>query len=692
MSTTTTMMMPATKLTTTAPPRPSMSSTSTHSGTTSSTTMNFKTASGAQNAAPPSPLPTPTTRVRFDAECVLIPDAPAAKHRPRLVTKSYSLPLWRRRANSEDDGEQRVIKVALPSFSKKSTSQSRERNPSRSPPPPTSIPSCLRPPTALTPPTLSLTIPSTSSPIERGTLPPPPSPQPIRAPTPPPFTTILAVYTSAPISATVSTPHTAGLQPRTVPLRACCPECVSNTDAKEENFSRSAERVRRRGGESSLFAAARAGGFLSPLDDEEGRRLISGTGLVEVNRLVAALEERRSRSPSPCPSPSPTATGRASPSLLGAALGRAMEAGGEPYGELLSVDASDSGQGSSGRGSPLLSLGIAVDEVDKERRRRSADCRVIVLDEEDGYRYEQSPHISISTSPTRTSPTCRRPPSRPIAAYADDDDADLFPLPSASSSRAGTPATSPAGSDTSVHRLVNVKGSPRAAGLLPAALAGARAGSGSGTPYSREGVQEGMRCRSRSEAVCVALGSGPGRGRKEQQEEDGEDGWVEVESSDREKSLPIIPPLAVSVLAAGPYSPALAPRVTKQQASLAAAAAAGHGQGHLRVSSAPEATESVLTTSVSAPSTTTVPPKSTPAALSSSTPTSTPPPVQRSTSLQRTVSLGRTRSRSASDKDKDKGGNGKTGHGGHGAFGALVGVLKGVTSMSGPVAGAGVAV
>ncbi|KAJ7606012.1 hypothetical protein FB45DRAFT_1012233 [Roridomyces roridus] len=212
---------------------------------------------------------------------------------------------------------------------------------------------------------------------------------------------------------------------------------------------------------------------------------------------------------------------------------------------------------------------------------------------------------------------------------SDDDDADLFPLPSASSS---TPATSPAGSDTSVHRLVNVKGSPRAPGLLPAALAGARAGSGSGTPYSREGVQEGMRCRSRSEAVCVALGSGAGRGRREQQEEDGEDGWVEVASSDQEKPLPIIPPLAASVLAAGPYSPALAPRVTTQQASLAAAA--GHGQGHLRVSSAPEATESVLSTS---PSTSTLPLKPTPAAVSS---TRAPSP---SAGLGRVPRLTRTR-------------------------------------------------
>jgi hypothetical protein len=50
--------------------------------------------------------------VRFDAECVLIPDlgAGAGSKRPRMVTKSYSLPLWKKSSKEEDV----VLKVALP--------------------------------------------------------------------------------------------------------------------------------------------------------------------------------------------------------------------------------------------------------------------------------------------------------------------------------------------------------------------------------------------------------------------------------------------------------------------------------------------------------------------------------------------------------------------------------------------------
>ncbi|KAJ6569073.1 hypothetical protein B0H19DRAFT_690534 [Mycena capillaripes] len=222
-----------------------------------------------------------------------------------------------------------------------------------------------------------------------------------------------------------------------VPLRACCPECAANAkmDVAEEAFSRGALRVRRRAaafgpgpaslvgmGESSLVEAARRGGFLeaeysptSPYstsayaaahagsgsgsggEEEEGNKLMSGTGLTEVNRLVAELERRRSASATPVGTPplSPVYStgGRASPSLLGPALARL--AGGEggvggvghAYGDRLTPGSTHgSAHGSrhgtppyagSGRASPLLPLvpvlplGIAVDEVDKERRRRS---------------------------------------------------------------------------------------------------------------------------------------------------------------------------------------------------------------------------------------------------------------------------------------------------------------------------------
>lgn len=40
------------------------------------------------------------SRVHFDDTCVLIPDPVVQSRMPRLVKKSYSLPLWRRRSNS----------------------------------------------------------------------------------------------------------------------------------------------------------------------------------------------------------------------------------------------------------------------------------------------------------------------------------------------------------------------------------------------------------------------------------------------------------------------------------------------------------------------------------------------------------------------------------------------------------------
>ncbi|KAJ7030230.1 hypothetical protein C8F04DRAFT_1114424, partial [Mycena alexandri] len=67
----------------------------------------------------------PTARVRFDASCILIPEssslifAGGGSKRPRMVTKSYSLPLRKKQKRGEDmdDGEESahvVLKVALP--------------------------------------------------------------------------------------------------------------------------------------------------------------------------------------------------------------------------------------------------------------------------------------------------------------------------------------------------------------------------------------------------------------------------------------------------------------------------------------------------------------------------------------------------------------------------------------------------
>lgn len=63
--------------------------------------------------------------VRFDNECVLIPESPSLKHkRPMILTKSYSLPLWKKRASNGppsavsdtelDEDVQVVLKVPVP--------------------------------------------------------------------------------------------------------------------------------------------------------------------------------------------------------------------------------------------------------------------------------------------------------------------------------------------------------------------------------------------------------------------------------------------------------------------------------------------------------------------------------------------------------------------------------------------------
>ena len=64
----------------------------------------------------------PTPKVRFDQECVLIPDPLPMSRMPRLVTKSYSLPLWKRKrspsvvSESEDEPleDHVVFKVSVP--------------------------------------------------------------------------------------------------------------------------------------------------------------------------------------------------------------------------------------------------------------------------------------------------------------------------------------------------------------------------------------------------------------------------------------------------------------------------------------------------------------------------------------------------------------------------------------------------
>ncbi|KAI0735749.1 hypothetical protein C8Q76DRAFT_612087 [Earliella scabrosa] len=86
------------------------------------------TTSSAADDVPPTP------KVRFDQECVLIPDPLPMSRMPRLVTKSYSLPLWKRKrspsvvSESEDEPleDHVVFKVSVPSIVTKTRSPSRD--------------------------------------------------------------------------------------------------------------------------------------------------------------------------------------------------------------------------------------------------------------------------------------------------------------------------------------------------------------------------------------------------------------------------------------------------------------------------------------------------------------------------------------------------------------------------------------
>ncbi|KAJ6505554.1 hypothetical protein C8R45DRAFT_973101, partial [Mycena sanguinolenta] len=109
MSTTTTTTTATRTYTPTATPMsialsPSVSASTSVSGSTSIST------------ACMTPAPAVASRVRFDAECILIPELGYSygTKRPRMVTKSYSLPLWKRGGR---DGKAEVVllsKVALP--------------------------------------------------------------------------------------------------------------------------------------------------------------------------------------------------------------------------------------------------------------------------------------------------------------------------------------------------------------------------------------------------------------------------------------------------------------------------------------------------------------------------------------------------------------------------------------------------
>lgn len=48
--------------------------------------------------------------VRFDNECVLIPDR---SKRPKMLSKSYSLPLWKKKQSHASDSDTEVVSPSL---------------------------------------------------------------------------------------------------------------------------------------------------------------------------------------------------------------------------------------------------------------------------------------------------------------------------------------------------------------------------------------------------------------------------------------------------------------------------------------------------------------------------------------------------------------------------------------------------
>ncbi|KAF8144385.1 hypothetical protein K438DRAFT_580891 [Mycena galopus ATCC 62051] len=213
-------------------------------------------------------------RVRFNAECVLIPESSGSESE----RKSHSLlPLLRFKSWSRSHG--RSTPLLPPAVS-----------------PPLTLTSCLRSPSGLSP---SLSLPPQASTSPR-TLPG------------------LPAINSSPIRSPSSTDASNPASPLcTLPLRRCCPQCSAKgkMEVTEEAFSPGALKVRRRvGGWSRGFGAMRGrvldmgsidmGAAASPgtSTDTVGVTVLrSGTGLAQVNRLVAELDGRRSRSPSATP-------------------------------------------------------------------------------------------------------------------------------------------------------------------------------------------------------------------------------------------------------------------------------------------------------------------------------------------------------------------------------------------------------
>ncbi|KAJ4468128.1 hypothetical protein J3R30DRAFT_3739858 [Lentinula aciculospora] len=179
--------------------------------------------------------------VRFDDECVLIPELQPIK-RPIIITKSYILPpLWRRKPSDEESFEEPsspVLRVPIPNFkAKPARSSSRGRDP-----------------TSPLSPCLVHRSPSSSS-----------------------FTEGVAHRKLERRPSLPNSPvlDNSGKPLPTIPLRSCCPDCVSITEeslkegeAWVEKFTRGARRRRSSSGESDC-------GFAPVASNHQGHKDIA---------------------------------------------------------------------------------------------------------------------------------------------------------------------------------------------------------------------------------------------------------------------------------------------------------------------------------------------------------------------------------------------------------------------------------
>ncbi|KIK98112.1 hypothetical protein PAXRUDRAFT_824243 [Paxillus rubicundulus Ve08.2h10] len=220
--------------------------------------------------------------VRFHTQCVVIPERAHRPRIPRVVTKSYSLPLWKRRASSSGfssstelqrdlpfEENHVVLRVPLPSFSTKAQSPTRSADHSPLTP-------CLVHRSS----SLGSSIPR-SPPVPRGT------------------------------------PRKTSLSPSraddvvTVPLRPCCAACqpiaeaaLVRGDAWTERFSRAAHRRRSlsadgphtitvAGSAAAASLAALGHGVPISVDEVDKRRRASDTGLPKTGQDMVWLNDMR---------------------------------------------------------------------------------------------------------------------------------------------------------------------------------------------------------------------------------------------------------------------------------------------------------------------------------------------------------------------------------------------------------------